>query len=111
MLSTLTATILEREALVGLSVARQRRTIEPEEAKVAVPIIAMGVVLFCTLRANEAESSVAPAAMRVQVALLTAAPLVFTRTVLAVIEYDPTATLAIVATVVSDDPSAWLPSR
>jgi len=111
MVSTLIATILEKRAFVGVSVTRQRRTIEPVEAKFAVPTIVSGLVSFCRLSANSAVSSVAPPAIRVHVTRLTAAALPFTATVLAVIEYEPTATLAIVATVVSDVASAWLPSR
>ena len=111
MVSTLTATILERRASVGPKAARQRRTIEPVEANVAVPTIVSGLVSFCGLSAKAAVSSVAASASNVHVIWVTAAPLVVKPTVLAVIEYEPTATLAIVATVVSDVASTWLPSR
>jgi hypothetical protein len=111
MVSTLTATILERRASVGPEAALQRRPIELVEAKVAVPTIVSGLVSFCGLSVNVALSSVAPAASRVHVIWVTAAPLLVKPTVLAVIEYEPIATLAIVATVVSDVASVWLPSR
>ncbi len=81
------------------------------DASSAVPTIVRWLVSFCGLRANVAVSSVAPPAISVQVVCVIEAPLVVKIDALAVIAYEPMATFAMVATVVSDVANTWLPSR
>jgi hypothetical protein len=109
--STFTATIRDIRASVGPDSAWQRSRIELVEPNVAVPIIVRWLVSFWGLSANVAVSSVVPPATSEQVVWVIAAALVVKIDDLAVMAYDPAATLAIVATVTSVVESAWLPSR
>jgi hypothetical protein len=111
MESTFTATIRDMRASVVPDSARQRRTIELVEPNVAVPTIVRWLVSFCGLSAKVLVSRVVPPAMSEQVVCVIAAGLVVKIEDLAVIAYEPAATLAIVATVVSVVASTWLPSR